>query len=143
MNELNRLPVFHDDQHGTAIVTLAGLINAVKVVEKDIKECKVLINGAGAAGITIGKLLMSYGVKDIIICDSKGAIYKGRKEGMNEAKRKIAEVTNLEGKVGKLGDVIGGIDIFIGVSQEKALKERWVAKMASKSIVFALANPVP
>ena len=143
MNECGKLPVFHDDQHGTAIVTLAGLINAVKVVEKDIKACKVIINGAGAAGITIAKLLMDYGVKDMIVCDSKGAIYKGRKEGMNEAKRKIAEVTNLEGKKGKLGDVINDTDIFIGVSQEKALRGHWVSKMASKSIVFALANPVP
>ena len=143
MNECGKLPVFHDDQHGTAIVTLAGLINAVKVVEKDIKDCKVIINGAGAAGITIAKLLMDYGVKDMIVCDSKGAIYKGRKEGMNDAKRKIAEVTNLEGKKGKLGDVINDTDIFIGVSQEKALRGHWVSKMASKSIVFALANPVP
>lgn len=90
MNDLEKLPVFHDDQHGTAIVTLAGLINAVKVVEKDMKKCKVVINGAGAAGITIAKLLLQYGVEDVIICDSKGAIYRGRKEGMNEAKRKIA-----------------------------------------------------
>lgn len=84
------LPIFHDDQHGTAIVTLAGLINAVKVVEKDLKECKVIINGAGAAGITIAKLLLSYGVKDIILCDSTGSIYRGRTQNMNEAKRKIA-----------------------------------------------------
>ena len=143
IDELNRLPVFHDDQHGTAIVTLAGLINAVKVVQKDMRECKVVINGAGAAGITIAKLLMEYGVKDIVLCDSKGAIYKGRTEGMNDAKRKIAEVTNLSIKSGKLGDVIIGSDIFVGVSQEKALRGHWVSKMASKCIVFALANPVP
>lgn len=143
MNAYSRLPVFHDDQHGTAIVTLAGLINAVKVVQKDMRDCKVLVNGAGAAGITIAKLLLDYGVQDLIVCDSKGAIYNGRKEGMNDAKRKIAEVTNLQNKRGKLGDVIVGTDIFIGVSQEKALRGHWVAKMANKSIVFALANPVP
>ncbi len=90
MNSLKVLPIFHDDQHGTAIVTLAGLINAAKVVEKDLKECKILINGAGAAGITVAKLLISYGAKDIIICDSAGSIYRGRTNNMNEAKRKIA-----------------------------------------------------
>jgi malate dehydrogenase (oxaloacetate-decarboxylating) len=95
LNALRVLPIFHDDQHGTAIVTLAGLINATKVVDKDLKECKVIINGAGAAGITIAKLLLSYGVKDIIICDSAGSIYRGRSNNMNDAKRKIAEVTNL------------------------------------------------
>lgn len=140
---MHRLPVFHDDQHGTAIVTLAGLINAVKVVEKDMRDCRVLINGAGAAGITIAKLLLRYGVKDIIICDSKGAIYQGRKEGMNEVKVKIAEVTNKDRKVGKLADVITGMDVFIGVSQEKALRGHWASKMANKSIIFALANPIP
>lgn len=90
MNKLGRIPIFHDDQHGTAIVTLAGLINAVKVADKDLHSCRIVINGAGAAGITIAKLLMTYGVKDIIICDSKGAIYQGRKEGMNPQKKKIA-----------------------------------------------------
>lgn len=94
LNALKKLPIFHDDQHGTAIVTLAGLINAAKVVEKDLRDCKVLINGAGAAGITIAKLLLSFGVKDIIICDSAGAIYRGREKNMNEAKSKIALVTN-------------------------------------------------
>ena len=88
------MPIFHDDQHGTAIVTLAGLINAAKVVEKDLKECKIIINGAGAAGITVAKLLLSYGAKDIILCDSAGSIYRGRTNNMNEAKRKIAEITN-------------------------------------------------
>lgn len=137
------LPVYNDDQHGTAIVTLAGLINATKVVEKDLKECKVIINGAGAAGLAIAKLLLAYGVKDIILCDSVGAIYKGRTVNMNEFKRKIAELTNLEKKVGLLQDVIRGADIFVGVSQVKALRGHWVSKMTQKSIVFALANPVP
>jgi malate dehydrogenase (oxaloacetate-decarboxylating) len=95
LNELKRLPIFHDDQHGTAIVTLAGLINAAKVVDKQLRDCKIVINGAGAAGITIAKLLLSYGVKDIIICDSTGSIHRGRTNNMNEAKKKIAEVTNL------------------------------------------------
>lgn len=143
LNALKVLPIFHDDQHGTAIVTLAGLINAAKVVEKDLRECKIIINGAGAAGITIAKLLLSYGVKDIIICDSAGSIYRGRTNNMNEAKRKIAEVTNKDNLNGQLPDAIKGTDIFIGVSQEKALRGHWVATMAKKSIVFALANPVP
>lgn len=143
LNALKILPIFHDDQHGTAIVTLAGLINAAKVVDKDLKDCKIIINGAGAAGITIAKLLLSYGVKDIIVCDSAGSIYRGRTNNMNDAKRKIAEVTNLDNKIGLLPDVIAGYDIFVGVSQEKALRGHWVSKMAQKSIVFALANPVP
>lgn len=143
LNALKVLPIFHDDQHGTAIVTLAGLINAAKVVDKDLRDCKVIINGAGAAGITIAKLLLSYGVKDIILCDSAGSIYRGRTNNMNDAKKKIAEVTNLDNKIGQLPDVIAGYDIFVGVSQEKALRGHWVSKMAQKSIVFALANPVP
>lgn len=95
LNDLKKLPIFHDDQHGTAIVTLAGLINAAKVVDKQLRECKIVINGAGAAGITIAKLLLSYGVKDVLLCDSAGAIHRGRLNNMNEAKKKIAEVTNL------------------------------------------------
>ena len=143
LNNLKKLPIFHDDQHGTAIVTLAGLINAVKVAEKKLQECKVVINGAGAAGITIAKLLLSYGVKDITICDSTGSIYKGRLKNMNAAKQRIADVTNLSGKTGGLSDVIVGSDIFIGVSQEGALHGHQIAKMARKSIIFALANPIP
>lgn len=143
LNALKKLPIFHDDQHGTAIVTLAGLINAAKVVDKDLKDCKIIINGAGAAGITIAKLLLSYGVKDIILCDSAGSIYRGRTDNMNEAKKKISLVTNLENQIGKLPDVITGADVFVGVSSEKALRGHWVAKMAQKSIVFALANPNP
>ena len=140
---MKKLPVFHDDQHGTAIVVLAGLINAVKVVGKDLKKCKIVVNGAGAAGIAIVKLLLHYGVTDIVCCDSKGAIYKGREKGMNSAKKEIAEVTNLEGKKGKLSFVIPGADIFVGVSTESALRGHEAAKMASKSIIFALANPFP
>jgi len=140
---LKILPIFNDDQHGTAIVTLAGLINAAKVVEKELRDCKVIINGAGAAGIAIARLLLAYGVKNIILCDSAGSIYLGRTVNMNEAKRKIAEITNLDKKIGLMQDVIRGTDIFVGVSQVKALRGHWVSKMTQKSIVFALANPVP
>lgn len=143
LNALKRLPVFHDDQHGTAIVVLAGLINAVKVVEKELKNCKIVINGAGAAGISIAKVLNQYGAKDIILCDSKGAIYQGRTVNMNDAKVSISEKTNKEKKTGKLKDVIEGADIFVGVSSEKALRGHWASKMAKKSIIFALANPFP
>lgn len=137
------MPIFHDDQHGTAIVTLAGLINAAKVVDKNLHDCKMVINGAGAAGITIGKLLLSYGVKDIIICDSTGAIYRGRQKNMNAEKRRIAEMTNAENRAGTLKDVIKGTDVFIGVSIEKALHGHWVSTMNKKSIVLAMANPIP
>ena len=137
------MPIFHDDQHGTAIVTLAGLINAAKVVGKDMKECKMVINGAGAAGITIARLLLNYGVKDIVICDSTGAIYRGREKNMNAAKRKIAEFTNVNNKAGSLKDVIKGTDVFIGVSIEGALHSHWVSSMNKKSIVLAMANPIP
>ena len=137
------MPVFHDDQHGTAIVTLAGLINAAKVVNKDLKECKMVINGAGAAGITIAKLLLAYGVQDIVVCDSTGAIYRGRSKNMNSAKKKIAEFTNIYNKQGSLKDVIQGTDVFIGVSIERALKSHWVETMNKKSIIFAMANPIP
>eukprot|EP00919_Chromeraceae_sp_WS-2016_P013501 GHVR01031671.1.p2 GENE.GHVR01031671.1~~GHVR01031671.1.p2 ORF type:complete len:113 (-),score=7.36 GHVR01031671.1:292-630(-) len=110
------LPIFHDDQHGTAIVTLAGLINAAKVVRKDLHRCKCVVNGAGAAGITITKLLLYYGIKDIIVCDSTGAIFRNRKKNMNPSKLKIAELTNHDNLTGGLGDVIVGADLFIGVS---------------------------
>ena len=143
LQDLKIMPIFHDDQHGTAIVTLAGLINGCKVVDKKLSDCKIIINGAGAAGITIANLLLDYGVNDIILCDSQGSIYRGRTKNMNQMKKKIAEVTNLDNKIGSLGDVIEGTDIFIGVSSEKALKGHWVSKMNKKSIVFALANPIP
>lgn len=143
MKDLKRVPIFHDDQHGTAIVTLAGLINAAKVVQKDLSTCEVVINGAGAAGLTIAKLLQAYGVRDIIVCDSQGAIYKGRETGMNAFKETIAETTNLQGKKGSLKDVIKGSDIFIGVSIAGALRGHWVATMKKRSIIFALANPIP
>src|SRR5699024_9135283 len=110
------IPVFHDDQHGTAIVTLAGLINAVRLTGKNLSSVKVVLNGAGAAGVAIVKLLHSFGVKDMIMCDSRGAIYEGRPEGMNEVKDQIALFTNKDNVSGNLVDVIKGADVFIGVS---------------------------
>lgn len=137
------IPVFHDDQHGTAIVTLAGLVNALKLVDKEFPEIKVVINGAGSAGVAIVKLLLQFGVKDIILCDSKGAIYKGRSFGMNDMKVQIAELTNNEKKSGKLEDVIEGADVFIGVSVAGALTSDMVKMMNNDPIVFAMANPIP
>lgn len=137
------IPVFHDDQHGTAIVTAAGLVNALKLVGKKINEIKVVANGAGAAGIAIIKLLYSYGVRDIIMCDTKGAIYEGRAEGMNAVKAEVAKFTNRDNRQGKLKDVIKGADVFIGVSAEGALTKDMVASMNSDAIIFAMANPNP
>ncbi|WP_048600611.1 NAD(P)-dependent malic enzyme [Rubeoparvulum massiliense] len=137
------IPVFHDDQHGTAIVTAAGLINALRVVNKSIDQIKVVASGAGAAGIAIIKLLMSLGVQDVIMCDSKGAIYKDRPFGMNPIKDRIAEVTNHEHIEGTLADVIKGADVFIGVSVAGALTKEMVATMNKDAIIFAMANPIP
>jgi malate dehydrogenase (oxaloacetate-decarboxylating) len=140
--EMN-IPVFHDDQHGTAIVTAAGLINALKVVNKQIDEIQVVVNGAGAAGIAITKLLLSMGVQDIILCDTKGAIYKGRKSRMNSIKEMIAGITNKNGVAGSLEDVIKGTDVFVGVSVADAVTVEMVQSMNKDSIIFAMANPVP
>jgi malate dehydrogenase (oxaloacetate-decarboxylating) len=137
------IPVFHDDQHGTAIVTVAGLVNALKIVGKKINEIKVVANGAGAAGIAIIKLLYSYGVRDIIMCDTKGSIYEGRPKGMNAIKDEVAKFTNRENLQGSLEDVIKGADVFIGVSVAGALTKEMVESMNSDSIIFAMANPVP
>ncbi|MBA4537111.1 NAD-dependent malic enzyme [Bacillus aquiflavi] len=137
------IPVFHDDQHGTAIVTVAGLVNALKLVGKKITEIKVVANGAGAAGIAIIKLLYSYGVRDIILCDSKGAIYEGRSYGMNKVKAKVAKFTNREDEQGDLVDAIKGADVFIGVSVAGALTEEMVRSMNPNPIIFAMANPEP
>jgi malate dehydrogenase (oxaloacetate-decarboxylating) len=137
------IPVFHDDQHGTAIVTVAGLVNALKIVGKKINEIKVVANGAGAAGIAIIKLLYSYGVRDIIMCDTKGSIYEGRPNGMNSIKDEVAKFTNRENLQGSLEDVIKGADVFIGVSVAGALTKEMVESMNSNSIIFAMANPVP
>jgi len=137
------IPVFHDDQHGTAIVTVAGLVNALKLTGKKMTEIKVVINGAGAAGIAIIKLLYSYGVRDIIMCDTKGAIYEGRPNGMNTVKAEVAKYTNRDNLTGTLADVIKGADVFIGVSVAGALTKEMVASMNPDPIIFAMANPVP
>lgn len=141
VRELN-MPVMHDDQHGTAIVVLAALINATKVAGKD-RNVKIVISGAGAAGIAISKLLLDYGFKSIILCDTKGAIYDGREEGMNFAKEEIAKLTNKTKERGKLADVIIGKDVFIGVSSPNLVTKEMVKTMNKDSIIFAMANPVP
>ena len=137
------IPIFHDDQHGTAIITLAGLINALKVVGKHRDEIKVVVNGAGAAATAITKLLISYGVKNITMCDRKGAIYEGRAEGMNPYKEEMAKITNPSRQAGSLKDVIVGADVFIGVSAPGALTTDMVRTMNRDAIVFACANPTP
>ena len=137
------IPIFHDDQHGTAIVTVAGLVNALKLIGKKITEIKVVASGAGAAGIAIIKLLYSYGVRDIIMCDTKGAIYEGRPHGMNSVKAEVAKFTNRDNQQGSLADVIKGADVFIGVSVAGALTKEMVASMNQDSIIFAMANPDP
>ncbi|MFJ8068072.1 NADP-dependent malic enzyme [Peribacillus sp. NPDC096447] len=140
--EMN-IPVFHDDQHGTAIVTVAGLVNALRLVNKSMSEIKVVANGAGAAGIAIIKLLYSYGVRDIIMCDTKGAIYEGRSTGMNDTKEQVAKVTNRNKISGPLETVIQNADVFIGVSAAGALTKEMVSSMNRDAIIFAMANPDP
>ncbi|RHW40732.1 NAD-dependent malic enzyme [Neobacillus notoginsengisoli] len=137
------IPIFHDDQHGTAIVTVAGMVNALKITGKKMNEIKVVANGAGAAGIAIIKLLYSYGVRDIIMCDTKGAIYEGRPTGMNAIKDQVARFTNRDRLNGGLADVIKGADVFIGVSAAGSLTKDMVASMNENAIIFAMANPVP
>lgn len=137
------IPVFHDDQHGTAVITLAGLINALKVVDKRKEEVSIVINGAGAAAISIAKLLLKYGFTDITLCDRSGAIYDGRNEGMNQIKNRMSKLTNLSHKKGKLDDVIKDKDIFIGVSSPGVLTTEMVKTMAKDSVIFACANPTP
>ena len=137
------IPVFHDDQHGTAIVVLSGLINALKVVSKDLDKIKIVVNGAGASAIAVLKFLMSAGVKHAILCDSKGIIYEGRKENMNPVKEAMSKVTNREKIKGTLADAIKGADVFLGLSVAGALKAEMVKTMASNAIIFAMANPTP
>ena len=136
------IPIFHDDQHGTAVITLAGLTNALKIVGKKMEDIHVVVNGAGAAATAITKLLISRGLKNVILCDRKGAIYEGR-EGLNSAKEEMAKITNPEKKAGSLADVIVGADVFIGVSAPGVLTADMVATMAKDPVVFACANPVP
>ena len=137
------IPIFHDDQHGTAVISLAALTNALKVVGKQMEEIKVVMSGAGAASIAISKLLLARGVKDLTICDRTGAIYKGRAEGMNWIKEEMAEVTNPRGITGSLADAMVGADVFIGVSAPGLVTPEMVSSMAKDSIVFACANPTP
>ena len=136
------IPIFHDDQHGTAVITLAGLTNALKIVGKKMEDIHVVVNGAGAAATAITKLLISRGLKNVILCDRKGAIYEGR-EGLNPAKEEMAKITNSEKKAGSLAEVIVGADVFIGVSAPGVLTADMVATMAKDPVVFACANPVP
>ena len=142
LKECCDIPIFHDDQHGTAVVTLAALINALKIVGKDIKDIKVVISGAGAAGVAIIKLLMSIGLKNVIMCDSKGIIYKGR-DRLNEITTQMAEITNTELVKGTLADAMKGADVFIGASAPGIVTEDMVKSMADKPILFPMANPVP
>ena len=137
------IPIFHDDQHGTAIVTVAGLINALKLANKKIAEIRVVVNGAGAAGTAITKLLVVMGVKDVILCDTKGIIYGGRHVGMNIFKEEMACITNKEQKKGTLADALVGADVFVGVSAAGAVTKEMVHSMNRDSIIFAMANPVP
>ena len=137
------IPIFHDDQHGTAIITLAGLTNALKLVGKKKEEVKVVVNGAGAAAISITRLLLTAGVKNVILCDRKGAIYEGRAEGMNPVKEEMAKVTNLEKKSGSLAEMLVGADVFIGVSAPGMVTPEMVKTMNKDAIIFACANPTP
>ncbi|KIN82964.1 NAD(P)-dependent malic enzyme [Clostridium botulinum] len=136
------IPVFHDDQHGTAIVVLAGIYNALRLVGRKLEEAKIVINGAGSAGISICKLLLQAGAKNIIMCDKEGSLVKGN-SNLNEAQKLIAEVTNKENEKGTLKDIIKGKDVFIGVSAPNILTEEMVTSMSKDSIVFAMANPTP
>ena len=137
------IPIFHDDQHGTAVITLAGLTNALKLVGKKKEEVRIVMNGAGAASIAITRLLLSAGFKNIIMCDRTGIIYSGREEGMNPIKDEMAKVTNLEGEKGSLADALIGADAFIGVSAPNTVTKKMVSSMAKDAIVFACANPTP
>lgn len=142
LKKLLPIPVFHDDQHGTAIVVLAGVINALKVTGKKKEDCRVVVNGAGSAGIAITRLLLSYGFLHIVLCDRAGILYKGM-EGLNWMQEKMMDCTNLEGQTGNLADAMKGADIFIGVSAPGIVTEEMVSSMNSDSILFAMANPVP
>ena len=136
------IPIFHDDQHGTAVITLAGLTNALKVVDKKLEDVKIVVNGAGAAAISISKLLLSAGAKNITLCDRKGAIYAGR-DGLNWIKEEMAQVTNPAKQSGSLADVLAGADVFIGVSAPNSVTTDMVKTMSRDAIVFACANPTP
>ncbi|MDY2700390.1 MAG: NADP-dependent malic enzyme [Lachnospiraceae bacterium] len=142
LKEILDIPVFHDDQHGTAIVVLAGIINALKVVNKKKEDCKVVVNGAGSAGVAITKLLLTYGFPNIIMCDKVGIVSKDT-EGLNWMQKKMAEVTNLNNETGTLADALKGADIFVGVSAPGIVSKEMVSSMNRDAILFAMANPVP
>lgn len=142
LKEILDIPVFHDDQHGTAIVVLAGVINALKVVGKKKEDCRVVVNGAGSAGVAITKLLLTYGFPNIIMCDKVGIVSKDT-EGLNWMQKKMTEVTNLSNETGSLADALKGADIFIGVSAPNIVTPKMVASMNRDSILFAMANPIP
>ena len=142
LKETLDIPVFHDDQHGTAIVVLAGIINALKITGKKKEDCRIAVNGSGAAGIAITKLLLNYGFKHAILCDTKGIINKNRTD-LNWIKKEMCEITNLENKEGTLADAVKGADIFIGVSAPGSLTQEMVKTMNKDAIIFAMANPVP
>ena len=137
------IPIFHDDQHGTAVITLAGLNNAMKLVKKEKSQVKIVMNGAGAAAISIAKLLLKAGYKNITLCDRHGAIYEGREDGMNPIKDEMSKITNLEKKAGSLAETLEGADVFIGVSAPKMVTKEMVESMAKDAVIFACANPVP
>lgn len=143
LKECCDIPIFHDDQHGTAIITLAGLTNALKVVGKKKEEVRVVMNGAGAAAISIARLLLKAGIRNITLCDRNGAIYEGREKGMNPVKNEMSKITNPEKKAGSLADMLVGADVFIGVSAPGAVTTDMVKTMAKDAILFACANPTP
>ena len=142
LKEVCDIPIFHDDQHGTAVVVLAAMMNALKITGKDISDIRVVTSGAGAAGIAIIKLLIKMGLKDVVLCDRKGAIYKGR-EGLNPEKEEMAEITNQQLRKGTLADVLKGADVFIGVSAPGCVTPEMVKSMAKDPILFPMANPTP
>jgi malate dehydrogenase (oxaloacetate-decarboxylating) len=137
------IPVFHDDQHGTAVISFAALVNALKIVGKKLSGVKIVFNGAGAAGVAICKFLLTAGAGNVVMCDRAGAIYKGRREGMNPSKEEIAAITNPECEKGSLADVIRGADVFMGVSAPKTVSVEMAKSMAPKAVIFAMANPTP
>lgn len=143
LKETMNIPVFHDDQHGTAVVAVSALMNGFKLIGKRFRDAKVVVNGAGAAGMAITRLLQAVGTKHIILCDTKGAIYEGRTEGMNPYKEDIARITNKRKEAGSLVDVIKGADVFIGVSVAKCVTEEMVKSMNKDAIIMAMANPEP
>lgn len=143
LKERLSIPVFHDDQHGTAIIVLAGLMNALRLTKKKMEDLVVVINGSGAAGVAIAKIILNVGVKDMLMADRTGIIYKGREKGMNWAKEELAELTNKGSKSGDLADALVGADVFIGVSEANIVTEEMVKSMNEDAIIFAMANPVP